>query len=264
MTNEVEIQPLALLNGKAMVDKPADLYIPPDALEVILETFEGPLDLLLYLIKKHKLDILELSVHTITKQYVAYVELMKDLKLELAAEYLVMAALLTQIKSRLLLPVHKELEEEDVDPRVELIKRLKEYEQFKIAAENLDEIPRLDRDIFVAKALVSEKTVPETLLPNVEMKDVLLALGDIMSRAKNYTYHHISAETLSTRERMSKILQQLGDKTGFVEFSELFELSEARSGVVVTFIAILELIKARLIECIQTEPRAQIHVQLIR
>lgn len=264
MTSEVPIQPLALLNGKAMVKKPADLYIPPDALEVILETFEGPLDLLLYLIKKHKLDILELSVHTITKQYVAYVELMKDLKLELAAEYLVMAALLTQIKSRLLLPVHKELEDEDVDPRVELIKRLKEYEQFKTAAENLDEIPRLDRDIFVAKALPSEKTIPETLLPNVDMKDILLALGDIMARAKNYTHHHISAETLSTRERMSKILQQLGETAGFVEFSELFELSEGRSGVVVTFIAILELIKECLIECIQSEPRTQIHVQLIR
>lgn len=264
MIPEVQTQPLALLNGKAMVEKPADLYIPPDALEVILETFEGPLDLLLYLIKKHKLDILELSVHTITKQYVAYIELMKDLKLELAAEYLVMAALLTQIKSRLLLPVHKELEEEDVDPRVELIKRLKEYEQFKVAAENLDEIPRLDRDIFVAKALISEKTVPEALLPNVDMKDILLALGDIMARAKNYTHHHISAETLSTRERMSKILQQLSETTKFVEFSTLFEISEGRSGVVVTFIAILELIKERLIECIQSEPRTQIHVQLIR
>lgn len=264
MTSEVQIQPLALLNGKAMVKKPADLYIPPDALEVILETFEGPLDLLLYLIKKHKLDILELSVHTITKQYVAYVELMKDLKLELAAEYLVMAALLTQIKSRLLLPVHKELEDEDVDPRVELIKRLKEYEQFKTASENLDEIPRLERDIFVAKALIPDKTIPDTLLPNVDMKDILLALGDIMARAKNYTHHHISAETLSTRERMSKILLQLSETTEFVEFSELFELSEGRSGVVVSFIAILELIKERLIECVQSEPRAHIHVQLIR
>ncbi|PAJ73944.1 segregation/condensation protein A [Pseudoalteromonas sp. NBT06-2] len=247
-----------------MVEKPTDLYIPPDALEVILETFEGPLDLLLYLIKKHQLDILQLSVHTITRQYVAYVELMKDLKLELAAEYLVMAALLTQIKSRLLLPVHKELEEQEVDPRVELIKRLQEYEQFKTAAENLDEIPRLDRDIFVAQALISEKIVPETLLPDVDMKDILLSLGDIMARAKNYTHHHISAETLSTREQMSKILQQLSETTEFVEFSLLFELSEGRNGVVVTFIAILELIKECLIECIQSEPRIQIYVQLIR
>ncbi|WP_091988898.1 segregation and condensation protein A [Pseudoalteromonas denitrificans] len=247
-----------------MVEKPADLYIPPDALEVILETFEGPLDLLLYLIKKHKLDILELSVHTITKQYVSYVELMKDLKLELAAEYLVMAALLTQIKSRLLLPVHKELEEQEADPRVELIKRLQEYEQFKTASENLDKIPRVQRDIFVANALLGEKTVPESLMPNVDMKDILLALGDIMARAKNYTHHHISPETLSTRERMSKILQQLNSATGFVEFTQLFLLNEGRGGVVVTFIAILELIKEQLIECLQSSPTMQIHVQLVR
>lgn len=253
--------PLAFLHGKAMVDKPSDLYIPPDALEIILETFEGPLDLLLYLIKKHKLDVLELSIFSITEQYMSYVEMMTEFQLELAGEYLVMAALLAQIKSRLLLPVHKELEEEE-DPRAELIKRLQEYEQFKKAAENLDEIPRVGRDIFVAHAAmpVAENTTEQ--LPEVQLKDLLFALSDIMARAKTLEHHLISAEVLSTRERMSQILQQLSHTQSALPFSALFTVNEGRSGAVVSFIAILELVKEGLITCLQVTSDSIIYVSL--
>ncbi|ALS32820.1 segregation and condensation protein A [Pseudoalteromonas translucida KMM 520] len=253
--------PLAFLHGKAMVDKPSDLYIPPDALEIILETFEGPLDLLLYLIKKHKLDVLELSIFSITEQYMSYVEMMTEFQLELAGEYLVMAALLAQIKSRLLLPVHKELEEEE-DPRAELIKRLQEYEQFKKAAENLDEIPRVGRDIFVAHAAmpVAENTTEQ--FPEVQLKDLLFALSDIMARAKTLEHHLISAEVLSTRERMSQILQQLSHTQSALPFSALFTVNEGRSGAVVSFIAILELVKEGLITCLQVTSDSLIYVSL--
>lgn len=253
--------PLAFLRGKAVVEKPEDLYIPPDALEVILETFEGPLDLLLYLIRKHKLDILELSIFSITEQYISYVEMMTEFQLELAGEYLVMAALLAQIKSRLLLPVHEELEEE-VDPRAELIKRLQEYEQFKKAAENLDDIPRVGRDVFVAKAIMPETEGPTQNFPDVDLKDLLLALSDVMARAKTFEHHHISPEALSTRERMSKILEQLSKASQAIPFSELFTIAEGRSGVVVSFIAMLELIKEGLIACVQVNPESLIHISL--
>jgi len=213
--------PLAFLHGKAVVDKPEDLYIPPDALEVILETFEGPLDLLLYLIKKHKLDVLELSIFSITEQYVKYVEMMSEFQLELAGEYLVMAALLAQIKSRLLLPVHEELEEEE-DPRAELIKRLQEYEQFKKAAENIDTLPRVGRDIFIANATFPELEEKNQPLPELAIKDLLLALSDVMARAKTFEHHLISAETLSTRERMSLILHTLSQAKAPVAFTQLF------------------------------------------
>ncbi len=253
--------PLAFLHGKAMVDKPSDLYIPPDALEIILETFEGPLDLLLYLIKKHKLDVLELSIFSITEQYMSYVEMMTEFQLELAGEYLVMAALLAQIKSRLLLPVHKELEEEE-DPRAELIKRLQEYEQFKKAAENLDEIPRVGRDIFVAHAAMPVAENITEQLPEVQLKDLLFALSDIMARAKTLEHHLISAEVLSTRERMSQILQQLSHTQSALPFSALFTVNEGRSGVVVSFIAILELVKEGLITCLQVTSDSLIYVSL--
>lgn len=253
--------PLAFLHGKAMVDKPSDLYIPPDALEIILETFEGPLDLLLYLIKKHKLDVLELSIFSITEQYMSYVEMMTEFQLELAGEYLVMAALLAQIKSRLLLPVHKELEEEE-DPRAELIKRLQEYEQFKKAAENLDEIPRVGRDIFVAHAAMPAAENITEQLPEVQLKDLLFALSDIMARAKTLEHHLISAEVLSTRERMSQILQQLSHTQSALPFSALFTVNEGRSGVVVSFIAILELVKEGLITCLQVTSDSLIYVSL--
>ena len=253
--------PLAFLHGKAMVDKPSDLYIPPDALEIILETFEGPLDLLLYLIKKHKLDVLEVSIFSITEQYMSYVEMMTEFQLELAGEYLVMAALLAQIKSRLLLPVHKELEEEE-DPRAELIKRLQEYEQFKKAAENLDEIPRVGRDIFVAHAAMPVAENITEQLPEVQLKDLLFALSDIMARAKTLEHHLISAEVLSTRERMSQILQQLSHTQSALPFSALFTVNEGRSGAVVSFIAILELVKEGLITCLQVTSDSLIYVSL--
>ncbi|MBQ4832258.1 segregation/condensation protein A [Pseudoalteromonas sp. MMG010] len=253
--------PLAFLHGKAVVDKPQDLYIPPDALEVILETFEGPLDLLLYLIKKHKLDILDLSIFSITEQYVHYVEMMGEFQLELAGEYLVMAALLAQIKSRLLLPVHEELEEEE-DPRVELIKRLQEYEQFKTAAENLDVIDRVGRDIFIAHAVLPTATSETITQPDIALKDLMIALSEVMARAKTLQSHQISAEVLSTRERMSQILQRLSNAPEPVVFSELFSINEGRSGVVVSFIAILELIKEGLISCLQVNSESLIYVSL--
>ncbi|WP_024608969.1 ScpA family protein [Pseudoalteromonas sp. TAB23] len=253
--------PLAFLHGKAVVDKPEDLYIPPDALEIILETFEGPLDLLLYLIKKHKLDVLELSIFSITEQYVSYVEMMTEFQLELAGEYLVMAALLAQIKSRLLLPVHEELEEEE-DPRAELIKRLQEYELFKQAAENLDDIPRVGRDIFIAHAAMPISEDTSQNLPDIELKDLMLALSGVMARAKTFEHHQITAEVLSTRERMSQILQQLSQANSAVVFNALFTPNEGRSGVVVSFIAMLELIKEGLVTCLQVSPESLIYVSL--
>jgi len=253
--------PLAFLHGKAVVDKPEDLYIPPDALEIILETFEGPLDLLLYLIKKHKLDVLDLSIFSITEQYVSYVEMMTEFQLELAGEYLVMAALLAQIKSRLLLPVHEELEEEE-DPRAELIKRLQEYELFKKAAENLDDIPRVGRDIFIAHAAMPINEDINQNLPDIELKDLMLALSDVMARAKTFEHHQITAEVLSTRERMSQILQQLSKANSAVVFNALFTPDEGRSGVVVSFIAMLELIKEGLVTCLQVSPESLIYVSL--
>ncbi|GAA67446.1 ScpA family protein [Pseudoalteromonas sp. BSi20429] len=253
--------PLAFLHGKAVVDKPEDLYIPPDALEIILETFEGPLDLLLYLIKKHKLDVLELSIFSITEQYVSYVEMMTEFQLELAGEYLVMAALLAQIKSRLLLPVHEELEEEE-DPRAELIKRLQEYELFKQAAENLDDIPRVGRDIFIAHAAMPISEDTSQNLPDIELKDLMLALSDVMARAKTFEHHQITAEVLSTRERMSQILQQLSQANSALVFNALFTPNEGRSGVVVSFIAMLELIKEGLVTCLQVSPESLIYVSL--
>ena len=254
--------PLAFLHGKEVMNTPEDLYIPPDALEVILETFEGPLDLLLYLIKKHKLDILELSIFSITEQYVHYVEMMTEFQLELAGEYLVMAALLAQIKSRLLLPKHEELEEEE-DPRAELIRRLQEYEQFKQAAENLDDIPRVGRDIYIAEVLVPEQDEQAQLLPDVDLKDLLFALSDVMARAKTLEHHQITAETLSTRERMSLILQKLSQASSQLPFTDLFTFDEGRSGVVVSFIAMLELIKEGLISCLQVDPTTQIYIGLV-
>ena len=253
--------PLAFLHGKAVVDKPEDLYIPPDALEIILETFEGPLDLLLYLIKKHKLDVLDLSIFSITEQYVSYVEMMTEFQLELAGEYLVMAALLAQIKSRLLLPVHEELEEEE-DPRAELIKRLQEYELFKKAAENLDDIPRVGREIFIAHAAMPISEDTSQNLPDIELKDLMLALSDVMARAKTFEHHQITAEVLSTRERMSQILQQLSKANSAVVFNALFTPNEGRSGVVVSFIAMLELIKEGLVTCLQVSPESLIYVSL--
>jgi segregation and condensation protein A len=252
--------PLAFVNGQALIEKPEDLYIPPDALELILEAFEGPLDLLLYLIRKQKFDIVNLPVYQVTQQYMQYVELMKDLKLELAAEYLLMAAILAEVKSRMLLPKRASDEEDEDDPRAELIRRLKEYELIKQAAQELDNIPRSERDLFAAKADTSDSVAPIRILPKVSMQELVLSFQTVMQRAKTFEHHHIEKESLSTRERMSLILQQLS-ADDFTGFDQLFHASEGKAGVVVTFLAILELAKESLIELVQAQPYANIHVR---
>ena len=259
-----QVLPFALLHGEAIVEKPQDLFIPPDALEVILEMFEGPLDLLLYLIRKQKFDILDLPISPITTQYMAYVDLMKDIKLELAAEYLVMATILAEIKSRLLLP-KQAVEEDEGDPRAELVRKLQEYEVIKKAAENIDELPRLDRDNFIAKVELAENFVPKILNSQVDLAELVSALHGIIKRTKAYEHHHIQKESLSTRERMAHILAKLKNadkKQPYCDFSDLFTIKEGKSGVVVTFLAILELIKESLIECVQTKVYGEIRVCL--
>ncbi len=251
--------PLAIIQGTPLTRFPLDLYIPPDALEVILETtFEGPLDLLLYLIKRQNLDILNIPIARITEQYIVYVDMMQGLRLELAAEYLLMAAMLAEIKSRMLLPRPPLIAEED-DPRAELVRRLQEYERFKQASDQLDARPQLGRDVFHALAMVTltEHARPQ---PTVSLDELLHAFRDLMQRAVMFTHHHIRREPLSVRERMSQVLSQLrGDK--FVEFSTLFNISDGRSGVVVTFLALLELVKESLIDFTQNEAWAPIYVR---
>lgn len=253
--------PLAFINGEALIEKPEDLFIPPDALEVILETFEGPLDLLLYLIRKQKFDITVLPVADITKQYMEYVDAMMALKLELAAEYLLMAAILAEIKSRLLLPKRSDESEDEEDPRAELIRRLKEYELVKQAAEDLDEQPRLERDVFNVAVSTSSNVVPIRVEPDVSLAEVVLAFSQAMKRAEAFEHHTIAREALSTRERMSLILSLL-NSTDFSPLEALFTVEEGRAGVVVSFLAILELMKEQLIFCIQAGPYAKIHVKL--
>ncbi|MFT5838154.1 MAG: segregation and condensation protein A [Flavobacteriales bacterium] len=253
--------PLAFINGEALIEKPEDLYIPPDALELILEAFEGPLDLLLYLIRKQKFDIVNLPVYQVTQQYMEYVELMKDIKLELAAEYLLMAAILAEVKSRMLLPKRADAEEDEDDPRTELIRRLKEYELIKNAAQELDNIPRQERDIFPAQVETSDLVAPIRILPSVSLQEIVLGFQSAMQRAQAFEHHHIEKETLSTRERMSLILQQISSDH-FTGFDELFSASEGKVGVVVTFLAILELAKEGLIELAQAQPYANIHIRL--
>jgi segregation and condensation protein A len=252
--------PLALVYGEAVTELPQDLYIPPDALEVFLEAFEGPLDLLLYLIRKQNIDILDIPVAEITRQYMSYVELMKVARLELAAEYLVMAAMLAEIKSRMLLPRSSEEGEEEEDPRAELIRRLQEYERFKAAAEDLDTLPRVGRELFVPR-LEAPEARARTLLPQVELAELLLAMADVLRRADLFENHQVTREALSTRERMSEVLERLRDGH-FMPFGQLFRAEEGRLGVVVTFMAILELIKESLVELVQNEPFAPIHVRL--
>ncbi len=253
--------PLAFINGEALIEKPEDLYIPPDALELILEAFEGPLDLLLYLIRKQKFDIVNLPVYQVTQQYMEYVELMKDIKLELAAEYLLMAAILAEVKSRMLLPKRPDAEEDEDDPRAELIRRLKEYELIKNAAQELDNIPRQERDVFPAQAQTCDSVAPIRVLPSVSLQEMVLGFQAAMQRAQAFEHHHIEKETLSTRERMSLILQQISSEH-FTGFDELFQASEGKAGVVVTFLAILELAKESLIELVQAQPYANIHIRV--
>lgn len=254
-----EEMPFALVYGQAFTKLPQDLYIPPDALEVILEAFEGPLDLLLYLIKRQNLDILDIPVAQITTQYMEYVELMKNLNLELAAEYLVMAALLGEIKSRMLLPRQPGEEEEELDPRAELIRRLQEYERYKKAAEDIEVIPRVGREIHLAAAEPPQYERPRTH-PDVDLREVLLALQEVLHRADMFESHQVTREKLSTRERMTQVLERLANDR-FVPFVSLFTYEEGRLGVVVTFLAILELVKESLIELVQSEPCGPIHVR---
>ena len=251
--------PFALVRGMAITKMPEDLYIPPEALEIFLEAFEGPLDLLLYLIKRQNLDILDIPIAQITHQYIEYVELMKELHLELAADYLVMAAMLAEIKSRMLLPRPVE-EENEEDPRAELVRRLQEYERFKQAAEDIDEIPRMHRDNFPVSVKVPELKIVKAL-PKVELKELMLAFKDVLVRADMYTHHRVQLEPLSVRERMSMVLSKVRPDV-FINFNELFSVEEGRAGVVVTFLAILELIKESLIELVQTAPYEPIHIKV--
>ena len=254
-----EEMPFAVVQGKELTALPKDLYIPPDALEIILEAFEGPLDLLLYLIRRQNLDILEIDVAEITKQYMGYIDLMSTIQLELASEYLVMAAMLAEIKSRILLPRQVAEDDDEGDPRAELIRRLQDYERFKMAAEDIDEMPRMGRDIYQASAESPDKK-NEKQYSEVHMQELLMALSDVMKRAEMFESHHIQLEKLSTRERMSQILENIRDKQ-FVPFATLFKKSEGRLGVVVTFLAIMELIRESLVEIVQNESFGPIHIK---
>ena len=260
LSHQQEEMPFAVVQGKELSTVPKDLYIPPDALEIILEAFEGPLDLLLYLIRRQNLDILDINVAEITRQYMGYIELMQAIQLELAAEYLVMAAMLAEIKSRILLPRQVvEGEDEEADPRGELIRRLQEYERFKAAAEDIDEMPRMGRDIHQASGESPDRS-EERQFPEVDMREVLSALADVLRRAEMFESHHIQLEKLSTRERMSHVLEAIRGKQ-FVPFVSLFVEKEGRLGVVVTFLAIMELIKESLVEIVQNESFGPIHVK---
>ncbi len=256
-----EQPPLALVYGKVFHQLPQDLYIPPDALEVILEAFEGPLDLLLYLIRRQNVDILDIPVAIITRQYMQYVQMMREARLELAAEYLVMAAMLAEIKSRMLLPRQSQEDEEEEDPRAELVRRLQEYERFKQAAEQLEQLPRVGREVFLPRLPQLSTTRQAAAQPDVSMDELMQALADVIRRSEMFDSHQITQETLSTRERMSMILERLSD-TDFIPFNQLFTVQEGRLGVVVTFMAILELVREALIELVQNEPYAPIHIRI--
>lgn len=255
----VAAEPVARIRGEPLADLPRDLYIPPDALEVFLETFEGPLDLLLYLIRRQNLDILDIPIAEITRQYMAYVELMKDVRLELAAEYLVMAAVLAEIKSRMLLPRPPAVDDEEHDPRAELVRRLQEYERYKEAAAALDALPRVARDVFPARALAPEMTTARRE-PEVALKELLAAFAEVLERAEMFTHHQVQREALSVRQRMAETLEGLsGDR--FTGLGELLRPEEGKAGVVVTFLAILELLKASLVELVQAEAFAPIYLR---
>lgn len=252
--------PFAVVQGQAVTQLPSDLYIPPDALEVILEAFEGPLDLLLYLIRRQNLDILEINVADITRQYMAYVEMMTVMRFELAAEYLVMAAMLAEIKSRMLLPRPPEAEEDEgEDPRAALIRRLQEYERFKTAAEDMDEIPRMGRDIHPARARGPDRNITRAQ-PQVDLKEVLVALAEVLRRADMFESHQVEREKLSTRERMVQVLDRIRHSQ-FVPFVSLFTLEEGRLGVIVSFLAVMELVKESLVELVQNEAFGPIHIR---
>jgi segregation and condensation protein A len=252
--------PFAVALGLPITEMPRDLYIPPQALEVFLEAFEGPLDMLLYLIRRQNLDILDIPIAEITRQYMRYIELMQVLQLELAGEYLLMAATLAEVKSRMLLPrVRGDENAEEADPRAELVRRLQEYERFKRAAESIDRIPRLERDTWVASADLAERKVVR-LPPQVTLQEMLHAFQDVLARSDMFAHHHVQREPLSVRQRMTDILSALATRE-FVDFVRLFTPEEGRRGVTVSFVAILELLREGLIEIIQTEPFGPLHVR---
>ena len=250
--------PFAVVNGEPISQLPRDLYIPPQALEVFLEAFEGPLDLLLYLIRRQNLDILDIPLAEIT-QYMQYIELMQELQLELAGEYLVMAATLAEIKSRMLLPRPKLAEDSEEDPRAELVRRLQEYERFKRAAEQIDGLSRLERDVWSVSAELRERRVVRAL-PQITLQELLIAFKEVVARSEMFAHHHIRREQLSVGERMKDIVAALA--TGaFVPFTQLFRPEEGRMGVTVTFVAILELMREGLIDIVQAHAYAPLHVR---
>ena len=251
--------PFAVVQGEPVTQLPRDLYIPPQALEVFLEAFEGPLDLLLYLIRRQNLDILDIPLADITRQYMNYIELMNEMQLELAGEYLVMAATLAEIKSRMLLPRSSEAQAEVSDPRADLVRRLQEYERFKQAAESVDRLPRLERDVWLARAENTARR-PVTQLPTVTLQEMIVAFREVVVRAAMFQHHHVQRERLSVRARMTDVLVAV-EGGGFVEFLKLFRPEEGRMGVTVTFMAILELVREGLLDLVQTEPYGPLHVR---
>lgn len=254
-----DITPIATVRGEAIIEIPKDLYIPPEAMKVFLDAFEGPLDFLLYLIRKQNIDILDIPIASVTKQYMEYIDLMQELTLELAAEYLVMAAILAEIKSRMLLPSVADPENPEADPRAELVRRLQEYERYKQAAEHLDNLPREERDTFIASACSNQISVPRPM-PNVSLQDLAVALADVMHRADLNASHQVHIDTLTVREKMTFILDGVQHQER-VLFTSLFNLHEGRVGVVVTFLAMLELLKQGAIEFVQAAAFAPIYLK---
>jgi segregation and condensation protein A len=255
-----EEMPFAMVEGEPLTQLPRDLYIPPQALEVFLEAFEGPLDLLLYLIRRQNLDVLDIPIAEITRQYMQYILVMQELNLELAGEYLLMAAMLAEIKSRMLLPRPQAAEGEEEDPRAELVRRLQEYERYKRAAEDVDKLARLERDVFQASAEVVERKVVK-VLPEITLQEMLLAFKDVVQRAAMFAHHVVQREQLSVRQRMSDVLAKL-DTGELVGFMTLFNPEEGKMGVTVTFVALLELMREGLIEVVQAEAYSPLHVRL--
>lgn len=250
-------QASARIHGEPLTDLPLDLYIPPDALEVYLEAFEGPLDLLLYLIRKSNLDILDIQMAELTKQYMDYVELMRAGNLELASDYLLMSAMLIEIKSRMLLPKPAEIEQEE-DPRAELVRRLMEYEAMKLAAQKLDALPQVGRELIVAQAYYEH--IPQQNLPEIHLEDLMTAWQGLLQRARHFTHHRITREQLSVREHMTLILRRL-NLEGMLEFTALFNVEEGVQKMVTYFLALLELAREGLVRITQVAGFGPIHIQ---
>ena len=251
----------AVVMGEVMDQVPKDLFIPPDALQVVLEAFEGPLDLLLYLIRKQNLDIANIPVAEITAQYMVYVEMMRRANLDLAAEYLVMAATLAEIKSRILLPRPKAAEEDEEDPRLALVRQLQQYERFREAANELEDRPRVDRDVFVANA-ISDDPNPPKVETKVTLQQLTRAFQSVLERAHVNQLHQVTRETMSMRERMTDILKRLTDSgSDFLRIEDLFTIKEGRMGLVVTFIALLELCRDDMLVVVQNEAFSAIHIK---